>query len=156
MKKLAILIISLILASVCLCACVYIPDENGDEDYSLCKLTENDIINSTDFQAMYSQKQGVQNGTTVYTAKKLSGVYTVGKVYSNNEDVLIIDSTVTLTEGNVRICLVQDGKIVCDIPVGENMETRIENPSGNYQLRVAGESASLEMEYTVKVVNICY
>ena len=155
MKKLAILIISLILASVCLCACVYIPDENGDEDYSLCKLTENDIISSTDFQAMYSQKQGVQNGTTVYTAKKLSGVYTVDKVYSNNAGALTIYSTVTLTEGNVRICLVQDGKIVCDIPVGENMETKIENPSGNYQLRVAGESASLELEYEILISSNC-
>jgi hypothetical protein len=148
-KKIAILFISLLLCAVFLCSCVHIADTNGEEDYSLGTLTEDDIINSNDFQAMGSLKEGIQGGVTRYTAKRLSGVYTVGNVYSKNSSCLTIRSTVTLESGNVRICLVQNGEIVCDIPVGENMETKIENPSGKYQLRVAGESASLVMEYSV-------
>lgn len=149
-KKIAIIAASLLLLCVCLCSCVHIADTNGEEDYSLGKLTEEDIVDNADnFQAMSSNKQGMQGGATRYTTKKLSGVYTIGNVYSNNASCLIIKSTVTLESGNVRICLVQDGKIIADIPLGENMETRIENPSGKYKLKIAGESASLTMEYNV-------
>ena len=134
-KKIAIIAACLLLLSVCLCSCVHIADTNGEEDYSLGKLTEEDIVDNADnFQAMSSNKQGMQGGATRYTTKKLSGVYTIGNVYSNNASSLIIKSSVTLESGNVRICLVQDGKIIADIPLGENMEFRTDsvNPSEQF------------------------
>ena len=41
-KKIAIIAASLLLLSVCLCSCVHIADTNGEEDYSLGELTEED------------------------------------------------------------------------------------------------------------------
>ena len=144
-KKIAILLISLVLASVCLCACVYIPDENGDEDYSLCKLTENDIINSTDYQYTSINSKREANGTYVYSIQSLSGVYTLKKV-EGSYGVLTFNATITLHSGNLRACLVKDGEIVREIPINEFAQINVSNPDGKYAIKLAGESASFDVE----------
>lgn len=144
-KKITALAISVLIACVCLCSCVYIADTNGDDDYSLGKLTEEDIINSTEYQIRSVNSRKEANGTYKYSITGLSGVYTLKKV-EGSYGVLSFNVTITLHSGNLRACVVKNGEIVREIPIGEFTQINISNPDGKYEIKLAGESASFDLE----------
>ena len=63
---------------------------------------------------------------------------------------LVIRTDAALTEGNLRILLLCDGEYVTDIPLGAQT-TAVENPDGRFELRLAAESAKMQMTYTIEV-----
>lgn len=151
MKK---LIIFLLIATLSLtfssCTLSHIEDTNGDNT-SLCTLTEEDILGNNSFTQLLSSKSTWDNSLT-YKANKMSGVNAIKKSLYAQGNALVINSTITLSQGNLRVVVVCDGKIICDIPLGENQVTTIENPNGSYDIKVAGESAGFEisLEYNIE------
>lgn len=151
MKKLAIF---LVIATLCLgfssCAIGHIEDTNG-ENTSLCQLNEEDILGINSITEVFSFTTTVNNKTT-YKVNKMSGVKTIKKLSRIEGEALVINSNIVLKDGNFRAVVVCNGEIACDIPIGENQTTRIENPNGSYEIRIAGESAGFEitMEFNVE------
>lgn len=142
-KLLSILLIATLLLAFSSCTLSHIEDTNGD-DKSLCTLTEEEILgNSTYVQTISSTS--TRGNTITYKAKKMSGVNVMKKSIQPQGNTFVINSSITLNQGNLRVVVSCDGEIVCDIPLEKNQVTTIDNLGGKYDIRVAGESAEFEI-----------
>ena len=155
-RKIAILVLLCIGVSFCLCAC-HIEDKNGPDDYSLVEITEEKLINGA---SAYTQTQSITNETknsVEFDSKKFSGVKTLKKITFAGGIRLEINYDIELDSGNFRAVLIHDGEIVMDLPVGENQQIVIDNPKRSYEIRIAGESADveIELEYLCVDTNYC-
>ncbi len=137
-----------------------IPDENGEEDYSLAVLTLDDICaENPKFScevfgvARLNEEKSHEQGD-VYDAGKMvgeaiakfSGVSVLQKTYGKTDTV-----TFTLdckhTKGNMRVVLLDDRmNVIHDFEVGEVSTFTLKNAEGkNYEIRIAGESAEFNV-----------
>lgn len=147
MKKILVIIISVV-CLFSLASCVsHIEDTNGD-DTSLCTLTDSDIINgvSSLSQGSVSNKRNDRGSIKV---EKFSGVQTIDSI--NVRDVAEnVICTVTVKSGNLRVVIVRNGAIFADLKTDGTEDTVTLTESGKYELKVAGESACFEMKYKIK------
>ena len=128
------------------CSIGHVEDTNG-EDTEPVTITDGDITDGSSHVATLSSK-GQANGTYYYNVRKLSGVFSLNK-HSASDGSLTVNMSATLLSGNARIAIVKDGKIVADIPFGENQTVTLEG-SGLYEIKIAAESAQLSIEYTLE------
>ncbi len=151
MKKLvALLLIAILSLTLSSCSLGHIDDTNGD-DTSLCSLTEENILGNNSYTQMVSSIS-TRGNTLTYKANKMSGVNTIKKSLQAQGEALVINSSIILNQGNLRVVVICNDEIVCDIPLGENQTTTIKNPDGKYDIKVAGESAGFEisLEYNIE------
>lgn len=153
-----------------LCACTLITnkltlevaDQNGEEDYSLAVLTEEDIC--AEDNACYCAVFGLTpSGSRSYAedeymhdadvmqataSSPLSGVSLLQSTYGV-ENVVTFTVECTRTVGNVRIVLLDENlNIVHDFSVAEKSSYTVQDAKDKeFEIRVAGESA----EFTVHV-----
>ncbi len=128
----------------------HIEDTNGTDNYVLQQITDTNIINR-DIGAMGLEisKNSLSNVTT-YSSKKFTGVEEIygNNIWGNRFEVTINHARVD--SGNFRIVLLEDDKIVHEFKLNELTQTYVlENPSGYISLRIAGESADFQFDYSL-------
>lgn len=144
-KRLALLLVLLLLVLSFLTACGQIEDGNGPDDFALVTLTDADILKTLNsYSTVGTVKTELWNQCT-YRAKKFSGVFTVTEI--SCEEELTLTSSILCEAGNLRVVLVKDDAIVLELPIRE--EGSFTLSPGRYKVRIAGESArfSLTLKY---------
>ncbi len=128
----------------------HIEDTNGADNYNLQTITDANIINR-DIGAMglNTSTDSITN-TTSYSSKKFTGVE---EIYGENITTNRMEFNINhaqVTEGNFKIALLVNDKIVHEFKLNELMQTHvIENVSGYVSLRIAGESANFMFDYYI-------
>ena len=137
-------------------------DLNGEDDFSLAVLTEEDIcaennvcycvifgLNASGSKS-YANEDYLHDADTVSAdaASPLSGVSLLQATYGT-EDIITFTVECTRTKGNVRIVLLdEDLNIIHDFSVTEKSSYTISDAKGKeFEIRVAGERA----EFTINV-----
>lgn len=125
----------------------HVEDTNGADNYKPVTFTDSDIID---------MKTGALNPCTVrdaligngveFSSDKFTGVYEILYAdYILPSDFELEIQTLNVTEGNFRMVVVHEDKIVAEIqPNSEELITtvRLENITGYVSLRIVGESAA--------------
>ena len=130
------------------CTMVSYEDTNGDEDFTLQTLTEQDILDGGSSSEFLSSNVTV-NGKITYKAKKLSGVKVLYEKKLKGETFEISLSS-TVSKGNARLVLASEDEILHEFALNEaNQSFTLENFSGRVYLRLAGESAEYSVSFAV-------
>lgn len=137
-----------------------IPDVNGDSDFSLNTLTEEDILAEWYDYTMYAfGSSGEGNSTDVdgdwededydlrsMTAQSFSGV-TVLQSTKTDRETLTLDITSTVESGNFRILITVDGAYYCDVDINQTVRVVLDDIQNKTVLvKIAGESAEFDAE----------
>ena len=137
-KALSLLLTALLLCTLTACGSVKIEDTNGPDDLSLNTITDQNILKLD----LPSGGYGVRTTSNLATCygKGFSGVTEIlsTNLIAGTFAVDLMDFTVT--GGNFRMVVVNDGKIVADIAPGTE-RISIDDLKGHVSVRVAGESA---------------
>ena len=148
-KAISLLLTALLLCALTACGSVKIEDTNGPDDLSLNTITDQNILKLD----LPSGGYGVRTTSNLATCygKEFSGVTEIlsTNLIAGTFAVDLMDFTVT--GGNFRMVVVNDGKIVADIAPGTD-QISLDGLKGDVSLRIAGESAAfsfsmLESEY---------
>lgn len=145
-------IFGLILA-ICLglVACGQIEDTNGEQDYSLATITEEQLVKGTNSSSKVGFLHTQINDSHTFKVNKFSGVEAIESVRateSTKSITFLVEST--RKSGNLFVYVRCDGQIVGEFEIGARDDLVIENPApGKYELCVAGESASYELSVTI-------
>ena len=124
-------------------------DTNGDADFSLQTITEQDIIQKTICSKVMSSTVTADN-RTVCKAKTMSGVEALFEKRMKNESLDIVVSC-QITKGNARLVLTLDDKIVHDFALNEeNQRFTLDNVTGRISLKLAGESTGYAVSYELQ------
>ncbi|MBQ3253544.1 MAG: hypothetical protein IJA65_03220 [Acholeplasmatales bacterium] len=146
MKKFLLIIVTF---SLLLCtSCSHIKDTNGEDDYSLCDITDKDIIKGRSSLSVVSTEVNSKNSVK-YTAKKVSGVLELKSVDLDEGDTLVIEYDIKVESGNARVCLVTD-EILLDLNINDTNTVSYTAPkTDNYQFKLAAESAKVALVITI-------
>ena len=167
-KALLILICSCVMLSLCSCSLlisefkVETKDLNGEDDFSLAVLTDEDIcaednvcycvvfgLNASGSKS-YADEDYLHDGDIVKAsaATPLSGVSLLQFTYGTAETITFTVEC-ERTKGNVRIVLLDENlDIIHDFSVTEKSSYTVNNAKGKeFEIRVAGESS----EFTINV-----
>ncbi|MBE6607909.1 MAG: hypothetical protein E7633_05105 [Ruminococcaceae bacterium] len=129
----------------------HIEDTNGGDDYSLCTISDENIINRDIGSKGLTESYDSISGTTTYSSKKYTGV---DEIYGINISATRFEITVhhaQVDSGNFKIVLLVDDEIVHTFNLNELTQTYVmENVSGYVSLRIAGESAEFMFDYYVE------
>lgn len=156
MKKQFVKIISLSLAlltcMLLLASCSeHIKDKNGPDDYNVSFSDEELRASSTKVTATNGYDVKENGNVYSYADEKITGIMKICEFDPEGSLILNVDSEVT--EGNLIIYVLHKNNsnaIVGEIPVGVGETFKIENPSsGKYILRIAAESANMDIKVTV-------
>lgn len=146
MKKLLCLTLSILLI-LGLAGCGNeIEDTNGEDDYSLATITDENIIN-LDLGASGSSSSTTGDSTvTKYSAKSFSGVEELYVAdYLWESDVTIDVTSLIVKGGNFRLVVLVDDEIVYDFDLEEvSQSCELHDVDGTVSVRIAGESAAYE------------
>ena len=165
-KLLSILICIFMLFSLCSCSLlinkikVETKDLNGEDDFSLAVLTDEDIcaennvcycvvfgLNASGSKS-YADEDYLHDGDFVEAsaATPLSGVSLLQLTYGTSETITFTVECAR-TKGNVRIVLLDENlNIVHDFSVTEKSSYTVNDAKGkNFEIRVAGESAEFSV-----------
>ena len=172
MKKVVLLVLSLALVlSFCGCTIIYgklaveIKDRNGEEDFSLAVLTDEELCaditdayvliytghtegDETSFADQDMVGDSDRNKAFAEARTPFSGVTHIHPTYGKS-DSITFTVTSERTSGNMRVYLFNYTtlEIVHDFPVGETESFTVDNAYGNeYEIRIAGESAVFKIE----------
>ena len=129
----------------------HIEDTNGPDSYTLTTINDGDIIkNEMGALTPVTVREALIGDAMHFESKKFTGVHEV--LYNNYvlpSDVVFSINTLSVTEGNFRMVVVHEGKIIAEIrPNSEELiqEVRLENVTGYVSLRIAGESAAYSFQ----------
>lgn len=133
----------------------HIEDINGTADFSLATLTEADILsntltctggpNRTTGRLTLPGGWELSNGVEL-SAKKFSGIADIlWADYILPSDFCLNLDHFSVTEGNFRMMVINEGKIIADIQPGDDVNVLIENLTGYTVVRIAGESAAFSI-----------
>lgn len=131
----------------------HIEDKNGIDNYSLNTITDRNII-KLNSGPLYDMKDDTVNDSKV-TFSIFSGVMEIHGDKYTNESLQIDLKNLEINKGNLQVVLLVDNKIIHRFkPNKLNQSYRLDEISGYVALRVAGESASFEMEYYITKLGI--
>ena len=137
-KAISLLLTALLLCALTACGSVKIEDTNGPDDLSLNTITDQNILKLD----LPSGGYGVRTTSNLATCygKEFSGVTEIlsTNLIAGTFAVDLMDFTVT--GGNFRMVVVNDGKIVADIAPGTE-RISIDDLKGRISIRVAGGGA---------------
>lgn len=124
-------------------------DTNGEADFSLQTITEQDILRAAGSTKIMAFSSSV-NGQTTCKAKTMNGVETLFEKKLNGQT---LDLTVScaITKGNARLVLILDDKIIHDFAINEeNQHITLDNVTGKVCLRLAGEAAGYVITWNMQ------
>ncbi len=150
MKKIKQLIILLLIMPMLLVlsSCSHIDDLNGEDDYTLATLTDEDIINKNNSVSSFSIGSASKN-EYAYVIKKISGVKEIKSLKVNNNQ-LVIYTDLKVSKGNCKLVLIKDKKIIKEFKINEN-DNFVTSENGTYIIKLAAESAQIELK-----INLSY
>ena len=136
----------------------HIEDANGADDHSLAALTDEDILadsltcvggpNRSTGQLNLPGGWSISDGVEL-SAKKFSGVTDIlWADYVLPSDLSLSLDHFSVTEGNFRMMVINDGEIIAEIQPGDNVNVLIEDITGYTTVRIAGESAAFQIVMT--------
>ena len=136
----------------------HIADTNGADNYALSTLTEEDILaksltctggpNRSTGHLSLPGGWEISSGVELY-AKKFSGVTDIlWADYILPSDFSLSLEHFSVTGGNFRMMVINEGKIIADIQPGDNVDVLIEDITGYTTVRIAGESAAFSIAMT--------
>lgn len=154
-KKILIGIGAIVLVIVCVIWFLssdpeHIEDTNGAENYSLQTITDDNIVNMDKGALNLKESTDSITNTTTYSSDKFTGVAEIygENIWGNRFDITVNHARVD--SGNFRIVLLEDDEIVHEFKLNELTQTfTLENPNGYISLRIAGESADFQFDYTL-------
>jgi hypothetical protein len=146
MSKKFILIILFFFTILILTGCNQIEDSNGNDDYTIQTISNEDIIKKSSYSALGFVETNI-NGKYTKKANKFSGVYKVLSVEANNEK-LSISMESSVTAGNFRIVLIKGDEIIDDFELNTTDTITIDNANGTYIVKIVGESAKFTLKYS--------
>jgi len=134
----------------------HIEDTNGPDNFSINRITDEEIIKG-DYGTTGSLQKGssqinLGGGVTIsssvkFATKKFTGVYDlVWADYILPSDFEITLYNLQVTGGNFEIMLINDGKIIDHIDINGDGYLRVDNLTGNTVLRLVAESAAFSFE----------
>ena len=141
-----------------------IEDTNGEDDLTLCKLTDDDIISAEEKSALLGFSQSVTGDRSDIDRSdtlaevdgdsmslqfgKFSGVDTVHATKSK-ANTLKLSVSSEIVRGNCRIVVLVDGKYYCDVPPNTSEVIALSNVAGKLvTVKLAGESLKINMKVT--------
>lgn len=155
MKKLRIIALMLlcVLVAMSLVACDFghIKDTNGDEDFTLETITDEDILKGETKYVAFGSKNLTVGDVHSVTVKKFSGVWQVAQLELQGYGRAVASMDMSVVKGNCRVVLICNDKIVHDFNIN-GQDTYTVNTAGKYYIKLAGESAEIaKMEFTWKL-----
>lgn len=152
MKKRLFSFVLVLVIVCCFTACgVEIADTNGDDDYTLAEITEENIVNMDLGASSYSQSPSDDEvaGLAELTKFKASSFSGVAEIYSTNligkSDLTFNVTTIQVDKGNFRLMVLVDDKIIHEFDLAEMNQTyELEDTSGAVSVKMAGESADFK------------
>lgn len=149
MKKILYTALAAVLCfSLCACGTTY-EDTNGENDYTLQTITDENIIHLETGSSGLSYSEFHLGDVTFskgYSAKNFNGV---DQLYTTNyllpSTVTVYIGTLNISQGNFRLVALNNDEIIYDFPLDAFNETfTFENITGNFSIHLAGESAAFE------------
>lgn len=152
MKRYAIFGLIMVLC-LSLAACSHIEDANGEQDTALATLTDAELTAKAPSSGTTVSVRSEVNGQDTLKVKKFSGVDVLDSVRVKEGTARVTFTVSTaLTSGNLYVYVYKDGKILGNLSICEGATLALESPAaGEYELRVAGESAEFTVTYSVEV-----
>ena len=150
-KRLLSLVLALVLlGGLASCGPEHIEDTNGAENFELQEITDENICKLDIGALYYVRSESIIADTVTYKSNKFSGV---SEVFSENIIANRFEITVNharVDAGNFKMVLCVDDEIVHTFALNELTQTFVlEDVCGTVSLRIAGESAKFQFDYTV-------
>ena len=130
-----------------LTSCGQIEDINGSNDYSLNTLTDEDFFINTNVVKIGSVTTRFNN-TVKISVKKMSGVDRIEKI-NLSLGSLTITTNLNVTSGNIKLVLIMNDTIIKEFKINAE-DSYTGTISGNYELKIAAESAKFNLSYTIE------
>lgn len=155
MKKIWIFLMMMTLVlSLAACGEEY-EDTNGEDDYTLQTITDENIIHLETGASGLSYKESNLGGflhSSEYSSKKFNGVE---QIYLTNfigkSDVEVYIGHMNVKKGNFKLAIINNDEIIKEIPVDAFNEIyRFEDLKGTFSIHVAGESAAFDFHIDVQ------
>lgn len=123
----------------------HIEDTNGPDDYTLTTITDENIIKQDMGALNVSKSIGLLNDGVTFKSDKFTGVYRVFQTnFFFDSDFLMDVAGFWVNNGNFRMCIVNDGKIIANVEPGMFATCELSDLNGSFELVIAGESADFE------------
>ena len=120
----------------------HIEDTNGAANYNLQTITDQNMINQDIGSLNLKSSTGFLNDGVTFKSDKFTGVYRIMLTnYIFPSDFVVDVAGFTINNGNFKMVVVNDDKIVAVIEPGIFANCRLENLIGSVSLVIAGESA---------------
>lgn len=146
MKKIISLLIVIMMMFITSCGLKHIEDTNGDDNYMLSTLTEEDIIKGTN-TIVGSRVYSTKGSKHTEKVKKLSGVSNVLNIEDSKSRTVYINFKVN--SGNGIVAIVSNDTITHFFET--NTETYVTLKGGQeYIVKIIGESCGYELTLDVK------
>lgn len=143
------ILLACVICSLAGCGANMYADTNGEADFTLQSITDEDILGVRRCVRVLSSTQRFGNKTVCKT-QTMSGVTDLYEGYLRGEDFQITVSS-EFTKGNARLMLVLGDAILHDFALnGEEQTFAIPAAKGRVYLRVAGESTGYRVEYRIQ------
>lgn len=145
MRKISLLLVILLgFSFLSACSALQFEDTNGDEDYSLQSIVDEDIVRSSNHVSVGSFETTVNNVTKL-TTKKFNGVRSL-ETFRNN--TYTIEVSFKVTKGNAKLVLCDGDSILHEFEVNQDNQTYSFTCDERVQLKIAGEDCAFELRYT--------
>ena len=153
--KFTALTLAVITCMLLLASCDHIKDKNGPDDISVSFTEEELLARSVTYTPTADGKIKNEGNVYTYTDEKLSGIMNVCEIDPDSDKELKFEVDSEVLEGNLKIYVIRKSNtnvMVDEIPVGEEKIFTVTEPlAGEYVLRIAAESANMNIK--VKVTN---
>lgn len=152
MKRLLGLLLMILLCFT-LAGCEEYEDTNGDDDYTLQTITDENIIHLETGASGLSYKE-LNLGSlksTEYSSKNFNGVEQIFLTnFIGKSDVEVYIGHMNVKKGNFKLVVIHNDEIIKEIPVDAFNETYLfEDLKGTFSVHVAGESAAFEFHIDI-------
>ena len=134
-------------------ACSHIEDVNGEADTGLATLTDAELTAKSPSYSATVTIHSEADGQHTLKVKKFSGMNVLDsvRVKEGTSSVTFTAST-ELSAGNLSVYVYRDGRILGTLSLCQGATLTLQDPeAGEYELRVAGESAEFTVTYSIEV-----
>ena len=142
-KPLIYLLSILSLASCGFDNLTHIEDTNGEEDTSLCSLTEEDLLEKNPHALFNMSSTSSNNNKTTFKCNIFSGVSDI--ITYTIKEATSFTITSSLESGNGDFLIYQDGIRIQNIGFPYDDTILVNSVTGKIHFRIAGESAKMNI-----------
>ena len=121
-------------------------DTNGEDDISLCSLTEEDLLEKHPHALFNMSSTSSNNTKTTFKCNIFSGVSDIASYTIKEKTSFTITSLIE--SGNGDFFIYQDGKRIYSIGFPYNDTIVLSDVTGKISFRIAGESAKMDITIT--------